>query len=229
MPKDSQSFNRCNHQYSLSLKPTITPLFAFSFALLLRSTSHFSNHPFIFALDFALPTLTVAIILTYCVDSAKHVSSKKELEIGVINHMLREGRRSMNLCSEYGTPYNITEELELRIGRRFVQLYTRFWSRSIIFWILIVSVPTGGVYLHSISNSRKYPPRSSTDVHPVGLKPNTLSHLPFQCSKYSSRRSDVIVCNGTTCTLQLYGSSSRRSTKVSSSWHSNSLRLRISQ
>ena len=127
------------------------------------------------------------------------------------------GEGSANLCSEYGTPYNITEGVELRIGRRLAQLYTFFWSRLMIFWRLPVSVPAGGVYLQSISSNPEYPPPSNTDVHPVGLKPNTLSHLPFQCSKYSSSRSDVIVCKGMTCTLQLFGSLSRSSIRLSSS------------
>ena len=79
---------------------TLTLLFP-PFPLFFLSASHLSTHLPIFPLEFSLPTLTVAIILPQSNDIAKHVNSKNEL------------------CSEYGTPYICSVDVEFFIGLRF--------------------------------------------------------------------------------------------------------------
>lgn len=93
----------------------------------LRSASHRVIQAEIFARLFALSTLTVATMRAQSSESAKHVSSKKEL------------------CSEYGTPKNCTVDVEPRAGRRCAYVNSRCgWCARMEAMDGAVLVPAGG-------------------------------------------------------------------------------------
>lgn len=101
-------------------------------ASLLRflSISQRSTHFAIFILDLSFPTFTVAIIFTQSHDIAKHVSSKNEL------------------CSEYGTPYICTANVDFCMGFRSECVKDRDCPRDMMDGMGgLRSLPGGGVYL----------------------------------------------------------------------------------
>jgi len=99
-------------------------------SLLLISLDHLSNHLVIFPRPDSVPTFTVATILSHRVLNAKQVSSRNDE------------------CSEYGTPYNMCLDVELRMG-------VRDEGRKLLDCMRVmrgasagrVSVPAGGEYL----------------------------------------------------------------------------------
>lgn len=94
------------------------------------SASHFSTHFDILPLELSLPTFTVAIMRTHSNESAKQVSSKNEL------------------CSEYGTPYNNSVEVEFFMRLKFLCVKVLLCEREITVGIEgRLSPPLGGVYL----------------------------------------------------------------------------------
>jgi len=107
------------YQYSWCLGAIATSFLpsAASFSRRLFSPSHFSNHELIFARDLALPTLTVAIILTYWIERAKQVSSKKEL-ISVSHYHLTTDTTTTQYTPMFGIGHAIQHHCRSGIAHR---------------------------------------------------------------------------------------------------------------